>query len=230
MSGESYWIVLGDIHEDMARLESIPEYPKAEGVLVTGDITLARGSTRAAQTLSPLLGSGKGLMVAPGNMDRPEVADWLDGQGIGLHRKVRAFPSGGYCLGLGFSTPTPFGTPGEYPEATFARWLAETMASQPALQDTDTDWIFSSHTPPKGTACDRLRDGTHVGSEAVRAFIEQYQPAICFCGHIHESVAEDRIGKTRVLNPGTLFEGGYALLHLAQENGRTHFDATLKRL
>ena len=230
MTSQPCWIVIGDIHEDMAHLASIPELAKAQGVLVTGDITLAKGSTKAAQTLQPLLDCGKPLMIAPGNMDRPEVADWLDSLGIGLHRRVRPFPSGGYCLGLGFSIPTPFGTPGEYPESTFAQWLEATIATEPLLLDKATAWVFSTHTPPVRSACDRLGNGAHVGSEAVRAFIEQYQPPICFCGHIHESVAVDSIGRTTVINPGAFFDGGYALLHFGQKNGNLWFEAELKCL
>ena len=230
MAAQACWVVIGDIHEDMARLAAIPEYGNAEGVLVTGDITLAKGITKAALVLKPLLESGKTLMVAPGNMDRPDVADWLDGLGIGLHRKVRPFPAGGYCLGLGFSTPTPFATPGEYPEATFAQWLEATIATEPNLLAKETSWVFSTHTPPVETACDRLHNGAHVGSASVRSFIEKYQPPVCFCGHIHESVAEDSIGRTKVINPGALFDGGYALLHFGQKDGKTWLEAELKHV
>ena len=52
----------------------------------------------------------------------------------------------------------------------------------------------------------------HVGSTAVREFIEEAQPDICLCGHIHESRAVDRIGRTVVVNPGALAGGGYVLV------------------
>jgi Icc-related predicted phosphoesterase len=56
----------------------------------------------------------------------------------------------------------------------------------------------------------------HVGSEAVRAFIEAHQPSLCLCGHIHEARATDAIGATRVINPGNLSAGGYVVLRYAQ--------------
>ena len=52
----------------------------------------------------------------------------------------------------------------------------------------------------------------HVGSTAVREFIDLYQPDICVTGHIHEAKGEDRIGRTHVLNPGPLSQGGYVEL------------------
>ncbi len=63
------------------------------------------------------------------------------------------------------------------------------------------------HTPPFGTQCDVLFDGSHVGSKAVRSWIEKKQPCLALHGHIHESpklsgTFFDRIGSTTVINPG----------------------------
>jgi uncharacterized protein len=63
------------------------------------------------------------------------------------------------------------------------------------------------HTPPVHTNCDVLWDGRHVGSKALRSWIEKCQPRLTLHGHIHESpkVTQsfyDRIGATTVTNPG----------------------------
>jgi len=47
---------------------------------------------------------------------------------------------------------------------------------------------------------DRVGD-LHVGSESVRKIIEEYQPILCACGHIHESRCIDKIGETIIVNP-----------------------------
>lgn len=44
------------------------------------------------------------------------------------------------------------------------------------------------HAPPYYTALDMLYTEQHVGSLAVRAFIEHFQPAAALHGHIHETV------------------------------------------
>ena len=74
-----------------------------------------------------------------------------------------------------------------------------------------TDAVFLFHTPPHDTKLDRAAlDGkmidhapldVHVGSIAVRRFIEKRQPLLTLHGHIHESARitgswKDRIGKT----------------------------------
>ncbi|MEJ2034326.1 MAG: metallophosphoesterase, partial [Deltaproteobacteria bacterium] len=69
--------------------------------------------------------------------------------------------------------------------------------------------ILVSHTPPYGTTTDRLSNGTHAGSPALRQFIEEEQPDLCLCGHIHEARGEDILGRTRVLNPGMFKNGGW---------------------
>jgi len=48
---------------------------------------------------------------------------------------------------------------------------------------------------------------THVGSRAIRAFIERHQPPLVLSGHIHESPRvsgsyRDAIGRTMAINPG----------------------------
>ena len=67
--------------------------------------------------------------------------------------------------------------------------------------------ILCPHAPPLGTACDRLRSGAHVGSAALRRLIEEEQPDLVLCGHIHESRGEDAIGVSRIVNPGPVTSG-----------------------
>ena len=211
MTTQPYWIVLGDIHDKVAHLASIPELAGAEGILVTGDLTFAGGIAQARVVLDALKALGKPLLVQPGNMDFPDVADWLAQQGIGLHRELRPLFPHFSCLGLGFSPPTPFGTPGEYADATLGQWLDETFAAHEGELENKA-WALVSHAPPLNTQCDRITSGPHVGSAAVRAFIEKHQPDLCLCGHIHESAALDTLGSTIIANPGAFAEGGYALV------------------
>ena len=78
--------------------------------------------------------------------------------------------------------------------------------------------VLSVHTPPHDTLCDIVGDGIHVGSSAVRDFILDAQPDVCLCGHIHESRAVDRLGRTVLVNPGAFATGGYAVLRLAGDD------------
>ena len=61
--------------------------------------------------------------------------------------------------------------------------------------------VFVIHTPPYNTKLD-ITNMKHVGSAAVRRFIEKYQPLATLHGHVHESAGTEKIGKTICINPG----------------------------
>ena len=61
--------------------------------------------------------------------------------------------------------------------------------------------ILVTHAPPFKTVCDYNREHKHVGSRAVKAFIENKQPFLTLHGHIHETVDltgqfKEQIGKS----------------------------------
>ena len=220
MTGSGYWIAFGDIHDDISRLDAIPELPGAAGVLVTGDMTLGGGIRQAARVLEPIAERCPVLLAQIGNMDRPEVTGWLEEKGWNLHARAKALFPGVMALGVGCSPFTPFGTPSEHSESQLAEWMEQALAEARDLYGPEPPaLVLVSHTPPQATACDRLSSGAPVGSVAVREFIERHAPALCLCGHIHESRAEDRIGSTHVINPGTLGSGGYVILRRADAEG-----------
>lgn len=74
-----------------------------------------------------------------------------------------------------------------------------------------TRFLFVSHCPPRGTALDRTLHGDHVGSLAVRRFIERWAQSgrliASLHGHIHESPMEtgsimERFGAVPAFNVG----------------------------
>jgi Icc-related predicted phosphoesterase len=69
--------------------------------------------------------------------------------------------------------------------------------------------IFLFHAPPYKTNLDKIgssiESDSHVGSIAIRKFIEQKQPYLTLHGHIHESTRitgkwKDKIGRTICFN------------------------------
>jgi len=86
--------------------------------------------------------------------------------------------------------------------------LSEELAHLAPTGDPERT-IFVSHTPPWDTPLDITVDGEHVGSKAVRSYIEKNQPLISFHGHIHESFTMSgtyatQIGNTVCFNPGQI--------------------------
>jgi Icc-related predicted phosphoesterase len=210
-----YWIVVGDIHESSGRLGSLPGIAQAEGLIISGDMTNRGGADRADRVLAAALNANPRVLAQVGNMDLPEVTGHLAGRGLNIHREAILLAPGLALMGVGYSNPTPFGTPSEASEEELAAWLAETHAKAKALAGEGGRVLAIIHTPPKDTLLDRLPGGMSVGSPAVRAFIEREQPAVCVCGHIHEAYGEAWLGKSHVLNPGMLAEGGFVRVELA---------------
>ena len=204
------WIAVGDIHDDATNFARIPELAQADGIIITGDLTVNGGARQAQRIFEDISGAGVPVFAQIGNMDRPEVNEWLNETGANLHRHVVELAPDTAIFGIGGSTFTPFGTPSEFPESSFAAWLDEMWPAARKYQRA----ILVSHNPPKNTLCDVIGSGAHVGSEAVREFIEENQPDLCICGHIHESMAVDQIGRTVIVNPGQLCDGGYVVVRM----------------
>ncbi len=206
------WIALGDIHDDISRFDEITELAFADGVIVTGDMTFDGGAKQAERVLFALEQKNPHVLAQIGNMDRAEVTTWLQEKKCNLHTEVHKLLPDLCVFGVGASTFTPFGTPSEYPETNFAQWLDETWQKARKYPKQ----ILISHNPPKDTLCDVIDGGVHVGSSAVREFIEEEQPDVCICGHIHEACNVDSIGRTIVINPGNFSAGGYVLIRSNQ--------------
>jgi len=200
-----HFIAFGDVHESTGLIAAIPDLAGAEAVIITGDIT-NRGSREAADRVYKAVAAvNPRILAQPGNMDTDTVQAYLVERDADIHLRVRELAPGLGLMGVGLSTPTPFGTPGEVPEETLVRWLDETHKLAAGFDHL----VCVIHEPPLGTALDRLGNGQHVGSPGVRAFIERARPALAVTGHIHESTGTDTVGATTVINPGMLAGGGY---------------------
>ena len=199
-----YWqtlrlLIFSDIHNNWKTLEHLLSV-EADYYIAAGDqVTWSKGIERCGEILQA---RGDKVYVLPGNH---ESADRVAGMcaRYGLHNfHERHFQVGKwYVAGLGYSSPTPFNTPGEYSEPQLADRLQRFAELEPL--------VLVCHAPPYGTPLDRIREGLHAGSTAIRDFIQKYQPDYFFCGHIHEAEGVSiRIGRTQAWNVG---KAGYLL-------------------
>ncbi len=159
-------------------------------------------------------------LVMPGNDDPPMVKRYLSQAGWLVQAEERIVELGPYqVLSLGYSTPTPWDSPREISEEEMRAKLKDLI---PKLQP-GRPAIFNLHNPPYDTATDRAYRLTQdmriqtaggepvlapVGSVAVREAIEEVQPLLALHGHIHESRAMAKLGRTQVCNPGSLYTEG----------------------
>jgi hypothetical protein len=200
-----FWIVFGDIHERITAVERIDSLALADGVFLSGDLTNLGSRESAGRIVSAVTKINPRVYAQIGNMDTPAVERVLTEQGINAHGRVVDLGDGVCLAAVGFSTPTPFGTPSEVDESQICQWTHDVLERAGAFAHV----ILMVHTPPRGDVVDKLPSGAHVGSPGVRALIEKYQPAIVVTGHIHEGVGEEKIGRSHVLNPGAFAQGGY---------------------
>lgn len=206
----TYWIAFGDTHNSTARLAGIDGLEKAEGIMLTGDLTFAGGTDAAQKVLDAISAKGRLVAAQIGNMDKPDVNELLQRRNINLHgQAVKLHPSV-TAIGVGGSSKTPFSTPSEFSEEQIAALLEQALAQAGEYDKL----ILVAHTPPFETECDKLSGGGHAGSKAVREFIERVQPDLCLCGHIHEARSMDMIANTPVINPGAFADGGYVRVSL----------------
>ena len=190
-------LIFSDIHGDTRALEKLIAQP-ADLYVAAGDLsTFGRGLDKCGEVLRPL---GKKLWVLPGNHETQEESRAFCEQ-FGFedfHLTVRTLEGKNgltHWGGFGYSNPTPFNTPGEYSEAEIAELLK--------LFENRAPLYFVVHFPPKGTAVDRIRAGSHAGSPTLRAWVDRMQPVALYCGHIHEAAgASDRLGTTNLFNVG----------------------------
>ena len=192
-------LIFSDIHNDWKRLEKLLAI-EADFYIAAGDmVTWGKGLDRCGRILAT---RGDKVYVLPGNHESHEMVSGMCAQ-RGLHDLHERHIQVGswHVAGLGYSSPTPFHTPGEYSEQQLADRL-ERFAELTPL-------VLVCHAPPYKTTLDRIRPGMHAGSQSVREFIERVQPAHFFCGHIHEAEGVVlQMGRTRARNVG---KAGYLL-------------------
>ena len=204
---------VSDIHERLDWIGPLADtLAAADWLLLLGDLTQFGREAQARAVLAAFRDVNPNIMAVPGNLDHPEVVDVLEAEGVSLHGRHRLLDGVGLA-GVGGSSPTPFHTPFELGEEAIRALLEPPLAAIAGARHR----IVISHAPPRGTSVDRVRFGLHAGSTAVRALAEAHQPHLLLCGHIHEAVGEDRLGPTRVLNPGPFGRGGHILVEVDGE-------------
>ncbi len=198
-------VALSDIHGDIGRLEEAArDLSAADCVLLAGDLTNFGREDEASRIVDAVREYTDRILAVPGNCDYPEVGAYLTREGVNLDRRCVVL-DGIAFIGIGGSLPCPGKTPNEHTEEELRGFLEEATSDQ----SPDTPTVLVAHQSPFNTVADRVRNGDHVGSRSVRTFIAEFQPLVCFTGHIHEGRGVDTIGETKVVNPGPLREGGY---------------------
>jgi len=199
-----------DVHD---RFESVPaaiaQIGDVDLLVIGGDLTTGGSPEDAELAIEAWKPLAPRLLALAGNMDSAAIDERLDKLGVALDARGFSFGDIG-VFGVSAAPLSPLQTPYELADDELERRIERGFTSVAGSRIT----VFCPHAPPARTSCDRLRSGEHVGSGVIRAFVEREQPDIVLCGHIHEARGEDRIGRSRIVNPGPVSAGHYAVVDI----------------
>lgn len=193
-------LIFSDIHSDLKTLQRHME-TEADYYFAAGDlVNWSRNIDAAGEILQQ---RGNKVYVIPGNHETADqVSNICEKYGLNNFHGGRMEIDGYQVVGLGYSNPTPFATPGEYSEEELAQRMSAFNGLAPMIA------IF--HCPPYMTRLDRIANLRHAGSTAVRDFLLREKPRYFFCGHIHEAAGvAEKLGETSAMNVG---KRGYLLV------------------
>jgi uncharacterized protein len=215
---------LADLHDRLEMLDRLKGID-ADLIVFCGDLHNGGSLETARPAAFALAGLGPPVVIVPGNMDHRDFVSglWEEAGLQILHRSscrlTSSFGEIGF-LGMGGMIARDLRRVGD-PARYYHR--DEDVYEQLARSYQDlsgagakTRIVVVVHQPPRG-AQDTLYNGESSGSISLRRFVEDHQPDLLLCGHIHEARGECFIGSTRIVNVGELRQGHAALIEIGEE-------------
>jgi Icc-related predicted phosphoesterase len=217
MKGALRILGLADLHDSVEMLEQL-RGKKADLIAFCGDLHNASSRDAALPAARALAGLGLPVLIVPGNMDHKDVVPdlWREEGYMMLHRSALLRGDCGF-LGMGGMVardPRRLGDPARYYHSEEEIYSVLAKAFEDIIDAKIK--IVITHQPPR-EAQDTLYSGQSSGSLGLRRFLEEYQPHLLLCGHIHEDRGECRIGSSRIVNVGELRRGFAALIEVDDE-------------
>lgn len=190
-------LAVSDIHDDETALKAIAGITgNFDYVFIAGDI--ATTVHFAEMTLSMI----PNAFIIPGNNEPEKVIGILEKAENYVHGKRIGIGDGLNVVGFGYSSITPFGTPGELTENEIKKGL------EPLEADGNT--LLLLHCPPKGYF-DKA-GGRNAGSNSILEFIKNKKPMAALFGHIHELQGTSMIENTKLIKiPAAQFMKGVSI-------------------
>jgi Icc-related predicted phosphoesterase len=182
-------LACSDLHRDIEGARALVERAAdADALAVVGDLaTMHRGLDEMVDALRPVECP---VLLVPGNNETDdalrEACAGLDGATV-LHGEATTL-AGITFFGLGGGIPV---TPWDW------SFDLDEDEAELLLSGLPAGAVLLVHSPPKGHV-DR-----GLGSAAILRAIEEKQPRLVLCGHVHDCWGqESRVGESRVRNLG----------------------------
>jgi Icc-related predicted phosphoesterase len=205
-------LTITDLHgrsEIMSRI--LTQSGPVDLVLLGGDLTDFGSADDAQRFIRLAQEHGSPVLAVAGNCDSPAIERQLIDMGVSLHGQgvVR---EGVGLHGVSAMPPWRRGMY-QFTEDELSEFL---RAGFQQIAGADRH-VLLSHPPPRNQSLDRTARGQHVGSTAVREFLDENRPDLVFCGHVHEGRGIERLGRTLAVNCGMGAAGSYAVAEVGQD-------------
>jgi Icc-related predicted phosphoesterase len=203
------FLCITDIHNRLEPLQHILNHAgPIDGVLLGGDLTNF-GTPADVEKIVQIAQSLKfPVLAVAGNCDSAAIDQRLVELGVSIAGRGMIINDIG-IHGLSAAPPWHRGMYG-FTEEELARHL---QAGYSQVKNARRHVVLT-HVPPRDMKLDRTHFFQHVGSTALREFVEQTRPALVVCGHLHESRGVDMLGPTVVVNCGPAASGYYAIAEI----------------
>ncbi|MHC4400232.1 MAG: metallophosphoesterase family protein [Planctomycetota bacterium] len=206
------FLAITDLHGSLAALERIiASAGPIDAILMGGDITHFGSPEDAEMPIQRGRAERTHVLAVTGNCDSAEIEERLVQLGVSLHGRGVVLDGVGWH-GMSAIPPWHRGMH-QFTEEQLAEALRIGHAQ---LSDANHHCVLA-HAPPHGLSVDRVAAGRHVGSAALREFIERAEPCLVVCGHVHEGRGVETLGPTTVVNCGPAVSGNYALIEADDE-------------
>ncbi len=189
-------LAAGDIHGDTGQANKLADRAEKENVdlvILCGDLTFAEQSTEGI--VGPFVKKGKKVILIPGNHETIATADFLAElyDVTNLHGysikcgDIGLFGCGGANIGLF-----------QLSESEIFNALKKGFENIKNYKKK----IMVTHVHPSETVMEKFTQ-FFPGSKGVKKAIDEFQPDILLCSHVHEAAGiEEKVGKTKVINVG----------------------------
>ncbi len=180
---------LSDAHGEIGVVEKIVEVEDYDLVVATGDFEDLNIVRELARLDKPAL-------AVTGNIDTRIIESELTTLQLSIEGIVKKV--GDYFFA---------GISGRHVYSSAAQVISSLLSTR-----NSAPLIVVSHYPPSGVKVDLAYSGIHIGKGILREFIEEFEPVLFLCGHVHEARGYDILGGTVIVNPGPLYMGYYAVI------------------